>query len=103
MEFWEEVLPKERFMIFEYENNVRDFENQVHRVLDFCGLSFDKACLEFHKNVRSVRTASSKQVRSPVYTTSFGRWKRYENHVGPLREAIGEDVIAKYERRIGIG
>ncbi len=103
VEFWEETLPKESFMILEYENNVRDFENQVHRVLDFCGLPFDETCLEFYKNVRSVRTASSKQVRSPVYKTSFGRWKRYEKHLGPLREAIGEDVISKYENRLGLG
>lgn len=103
VEFWEETLPKENYMIFEYENTVRDFENQVHRVLEFCGLPFDAACLEFYKNVRSVRTASSKQVRSPVYKTSFGRWKHYEKHLGPLREAIGEDVISKYENRIGIG
>ena len=102
MQYWEATLPKERFMVLEYENNVRDFENQVHRVLDFCGLPFDEKCLEFHKNVRAVRTASSKQVRSPVYTSSFGKWKRYEKHLDVLREKVGEDVISTYEKRIGV-
>ena len=102
MQYWEETLPKERFMVLEYENNVRDFENQTRRVLDFCGLPFDEKCLDFHKNPRAVRTASSKQVRSPVYTSSFGKWKRYEKYLDVLRENVGEDVISTYEARIGV-
>jgi tetratricopeptide (TPR) repeat protein len=102
MKFWEEVLPKDRFLMFEYERAVSDFEPQVHRVLEFCGLPFDERCLRFHENPRSVRTASSKQVRSPVYKTAAGKWKRYEKHLGPLIEAIGMDIIRDYEARIGL-
>ncbi|MFP5328703.1 MAG: tetratricopeptide repeat-containing sulfotransferase family protein [Alphaproteobacteria bacterium] len=72
-----------------YERMVDDFEAQVRALLDYCGLEFEPACLEFHKTERAVRTPSSEQVRRPIYREATEEWKAYERFLDPLKEALG--------------
>jgi tetratricopeptide (TPR) repeat protein len=72
-----------------YERMVDDTEAEVRALLEFCGLEFEPACLEFHKTERAVRTASSEQVRQPIYRDSTDEWRAYEPHLGPLKAALG--------------
>jgi hypothetical protein len=65
----------------------------VRRILDHCGLPFDPACVEFHKNSRSVRTASSEQVRRPLYREGLEQWRNYERWLGPLEAALGDALV----------
>jgi tetratricopeptide (TPR) repeat protein len=90
MEHWREVLPDGAFLEVQYEELVADREAQTRRIIDFCGLEWNDACLEHHKTERSVKTASITQVRQPVYKTSVERWRKYEAHLQPLLEALGE-------------
>jgi tetratricopeptide (TPR) repeat protein len=88
MEHWDRVLPG-RIVDVVYERLVADPETEIRRLLAACGLPWDEACLRFHENQRSVSTASSSQVRRPIYKSSLQRWRRYEKHLGPLLEALG--------------
>jgi hypothetical protein len=88
MDHWRAVLPKGRILDVHYENVVDNLETEARRLIAHCGLEWDDACLAFHKNRRTVRTASQQQVRQPIYNRSVGRWKRYEKHLGPLIEAL---------------
>ncbi|MDE2306463.1 MAG: sulfotransferase [Gammaproteobacteria bacterium] len=88
MDHWERVMPG-RILRVQHEALVEDFEAQVRRLLDFCGLEFDPACLEFHRNARSVRTASSEQVRRPINREGLDQWRHFEPWLAPLREALG--------------
>jgi tetratricopeptide (TPR) repeat protein len=72
-----------------YERMVDDTEAEVRRLLDYCGLDFEPACLEFYKTDRAVRTASSEQVRRPIYRDATEDWQAYEQHLGPLKHALG--------------
>ena len=78
-----------------YERMVDDPEAEVRVLLDYLGLEFEPACLEFHKTERAVRTPSSEQVRQPIYRDSTDEWRAYEKHLGPLEAALG-DVLASY-------
>ena len=89
MAHWDAVLPG-RVLRVDYERVVEDLEGQVRRLLDHCGLPFEPACLEFHRNSRPVRTASSEQVRQPLYPDAMAQWRRFEAHLAPLRGALGE-------------
>lgn len=77
-----------------YENMVEDTESEVRRLLDYLGLPFEQACLEFYNNDRAVRTASSEQVRQPIFTSGVDHWKHFDQWLGPLREALGPVVDA---------
>jgi len=77
-----------------YERMVDDTEAEVRALLDHCGLDFEPGCLEFHKTERAVRTASSEQVRRPIYRDSTDEWRAYEAHLGPLKTALGDQVEA---------
>ena len=90
MQHWRDVLPESAFYEVQYENLVEDNENQTRRLIDYCGLPWDDACLQSHKTKRTVRTASITQVRQPIYTSSLQRWRRYEQFLGPLQEGLGE-------------
>ena len=94
MSHWNEVLPG-RILRVQHEDVVDDLEGSVRRILDFCGLDFEPACVEFHKNERSVRTASSEQVRQPIFREGLEQWKNYEPWLGPLRDALG-DALSRY-------
>ena len=84
----DEVLPG-RILRLDYRALVEDTEAQVRRLLDYCGLPFEAACLRFHENPRAVRTPSSEQVRTPIYGDALEQWRHYEAWLGPLREALG--------------
>jgi tetratricopeptide (TPR) repeat protein len=84
---WHTALPL-RMLDIQYEQMVDDLEGQSRRLIDFLGLPWDPACLEFHKTQRSVMTASVWQVRQPIYNSSVGRWRHYERHLGPLLEVL---------------
>ena len=77
-----------------YERMVDDTEAEVRALLDACGLDFDPACLAFYETERAVRTASSEQVRQPIYRSATDEWQRYAEHLGPLEDALGEIVGA---------
>jgi hypothetical protein len=89
MEHWNAVLPG-RVLRVQHEDLVDDLEANVRRILAFCGLPFEPACVEFHKTERSVRTASSEQVRQPIYREGLDQWRHYEPWLGPLRVALGD-------------
>ena len=72
-----------------YERMVDDTETEVRALLAYCGLEFEPACLEFYKTERAVRTPSSEQVRQPIYRDSTDEWRRYAQHLGPLKQALG--------------
>jgi tetratricopeptide (TPR) repeat protein len=78
-----------------YERMVEDTEVEVRGLLDYCGLDFEPACLEFYKTERAIRTPSSEQVRRPIYRESTEEWQPYEAHLGPLKDALG-DVLSAY-------
>lgn len=83
MDHWHDVMPG--FVLdVHYEDVVADLEGQVSRLLDFCGLPFEEACLNFHQTKRAVKTASSEQVRQPIYSSSVNLWRNYESHLGTL-------------------
>jgi hypothetical protein len=69
----------------EYESVVADLEGQARRMLDFIGLPWDHACMDFYKSSRAVKTASKSQVTKPIYTSSIGRWRHYREFLGPLQ------------------
>ncbi len=94
MEHWDAVLPG-RVLRVHYEDVVADLESNVHRLLDFCGLPFEQACLDFHRTERSIRTASSEQVRQPIFREGLDQWRHYEPWLGPLRDALG-DALVRY-------
>jgi tetratricopeptide (TPR) repeat protein len=94
MRHWDEVLPG-RVLRVHYEDVVDDLEGSLRRLLDHCGLELEPACLSFHQTERSVRTASSEQVRQPIYRDGLEQWRHYEPWLGPLRDALG-DAIASY-------
>jgi tetratricopeptide (TPR) repeat protein len=73
----------------DYEQVVADLEAQVRRILDFCNLPFEPECLRFHETERAVKTASSEQVRRPIYSSSVNLWRNYEHHLGELVEVLG--------------
>jgi tetratricopeptide (TPR) repeat protein len=88
MEHWRNVLPPGVMIEVQYEDLVADLEGQARGIVDHCGLPWEDACLAFHKTLRPVKTASSVQVREPVYRTSVGRWRHYGNFLQPLIEAL---------------
>ena len=94
MEHWKTVLPPYPMLDLHYEDVVSDPETSVRRLLDFCQLEWDPACLNFHKSKRVVHTASYQQVREPLYTRAVGRWKAYENHLGPLLKELAPFIEA---------
>lgn len=83
MDHWRRVLPG-RFLELRYEELVGDFEPQVHRLVDYCGLDWHDGCLEFYKTRRSVRTASATQVRRPIHNGAIGQWRPYAEYLEPL-------------------
>ena len=88
MTHWREVLPSNVMLEVQYEEVVADTETQARRIVAYCGLEWDDACLSFHETQRPVRTASALQVRQPIYRSSVGRWRPYEHMLGPLLEAL---------------
>jgi len=95
---WRASLPADRFTEVWYEDIVLNQEGETRRLLDFAGLDWDPACLNFYENAAPVATASSVQVRRPLYATSIGRWKRYGDALASLQSALeaeGIDIDAR--------
>ncbi|OGT79408.1 MAG: hypothetical protein A3H91_06615 [Gammaproteobacteria bacterium RIFCSPLOWO2_02_FULL_61_13] len=88
MAYFDKVLPGRVCRVF-YEDVVADLEREVRRVLEYCGLPFEERCLEFHRTERAVRTASSQQVRTPIYREGVDQWRKYDAWLGPLKSALG--------------
>jgi hypothetical protein len=88
MAVWKSVLPTDRFMDVPYEALVTDTEPTVRRVIEFCGLPWNDACLRHSENQRAVATPSRWQVRQPVYSSSMERWRRYEPWLGPFADLL---------------
>jgi len=95
MDYWRTVLPAGSFYDLQYEELVKDTDGESRKLIAFCGLDWDDACLEFYNSKRSVKTASITQVRQPIYTSSMERWRRYEKFLDPLKEGLGDLFVAK--------
>ncbi len=89
MDHWRAVLPADRFIEVMYEDVVSDLETESRRLVAFCGLAWDRACLDFHRTGRIIRTASVNQARQPLHADSVGRWRRYARQLVPLIETLG--------------
>ncbi len=93
MEHWDHVLPGKVLRV-QYEDNVADQENQARRMIKHCGLKWEDQVLRFYETERAVKTASSEQVRQPIYDKSVNSWKRYEKELADLILVL-EDVLVK--------
>jgi hypothetical protein len=93
MQHWHRVLPG-KVLDVHYEETVIDIETQVRRILAHCGLPFEEACVRFHETDRPVKTASSEQVRQPIYTRALGYWRHYEKHLEVWQEELGDILKA---------
>ena len=91
MDHWDRVLPN-RVLRMQYEDVVANTETEVGRLLEYCGLPFEQECLRFYETERAVRTASSEQVRQPIYKGAVEQWRHYLPHLDPLIEALGPAV-----------
>jgi tetratricopeptide (TPR) repeat protein len=93
MDHWDAVPPG-KILRVRYEDVVADLETQVRRLLDHCGLPFEDACLNFHENDRAVRTASSEQVRQPIFKSGVDQWENFSGYLDPLRNILGPELAA---------
>jgi len=98
MQHWREQFPGVMYEV-RYEDNVADVEKQARALIAHLGLEWHEGCLEFYNTDRPVMTASASQVRKPIYKTSVNRWRKYEKHLGPLLDEIG-DIVEQYEAEI---
>jgi uncharacterized protein YjiS (DUF1127 family) len=87
---WREALPPASYREVRYEEIVEHTEREARALVEFCGLEWHPACLAFHENAAPVATASSVQVRRPIYRTSVERWRKYEREIGPLKRLLDE-------------
>ncbi len=92
MEHWDAALPGRVLRVY-HEDVVNDLESSVRRLLEYCELPFEPACLEFHRTERSIRTASSEQVRQPIFRDGLDQWRNYDAWLGPLKEALGDALV----------
>jgi tetratricopeptide (TPR) repeat protein len=93
MDHWDAVLPG-RVLRVQHEDVVNDLDSSVRRILDYCGLPFEAACIDFHKTKRSVRTPSSEQVRQPIFRDGLDQWKNFSPWLDPLREVLGPELVS---------
>jgi len=91
MDHWDRVLPG-KILRVQYEDVVNDLETQVRRLLDFCGLDFEEGCINFHQTERAVRTASSEQVRQPIFKSGVDQWENFSPYLDPLRAILGPEL-----------
>ena len=94
MDHWHSLYPGEIYDI-QYENIVNNQEDESRKLIEYCGLDWEDSCLKFYENKRSVNTASSEQVRQPIYKGAMHAWKNYESEIGALKDIL-EPVLAKY-------
>jgi tetratricopeptide (TPR) repeat protein len=94
MDHWDEVLPGKVFCQ-QYSDLVYDTESSVSKLLNHCGVEFEQQCLEFHSNTRAVHTASSEQVRKPIYTSGLNSWMKFEPWLSPLASTLGKQTLSR--------
>ena len=92
MEHWDTMMP-DAVLRVQHEDVLDDLDGQVRRMLDYLGLPFEQACIDFHQTERAVRTASSEQVRQPITKASVDLWRHYQSHLQPLNEALGSKIL----------
>ena len=95
MDHWDKVLPGKVLRV-KYEDVIANTEQEVRKILDYCGLPFEEQCLAFHNTERAIRTASSEQVRQPIYASAVEQWRNFEAHLGAMRAEM-EPLIEHYE------
>lgn len=88
MDYWASVIPKNRFYRISYEKLVANQSQESQKLIEFCGLPWQQACLNFHNGKKGVATASAAQVRKPIYKTSVAKWKRYQHNLKPLKDIL---------------
>jgi tetratricopeptide (TPR) repeat protein len=93
MDHWDEVLPG-RVLKVQYEHVISDLESEARRMLDFCELPWEDACLDYHQSDRPVNSASAEQVREPIYKDAVGYWKNYESRLDALKEVLAPVLTA---------
>jgi hypothetical protein len=91
MDRWREILPARSFYEVRYEDLVANPKEEIGKLLDYCGLEWEESCLGFHRSRRAVSTPTRAQVRQPAYLSSVGRWRRYQEHLAPLLDALERD------------
>jgi len=103
MKHWHQTMPG-KVLDVHYEETVTDLEGQVQRILEHCGLQFEENCLRFHETERAVKTASSEQVRQPIYSSALGKWRQYEKHLDIWQEQLGYivDELPEVSRNAGL-
>ena len=94
MDHWHDVLPKQ-ILTVSYEDLVTDFPATVDTILQYCGLAFEDACLDFHLNRRAVATPSSEQVRQPLYNDALEHWRNYEAFLEPQMQTIENEEASE--------
>ena len=99
MQHWEKTSPEGFMLSVRYEDVVADLERQARAIIAHIGLEWNDACLRFYETERPVKTASLAQVRQPIYTTSVGRWKKYEPYLKPLLAELGP-LVRAYEEEL---
>jgi hypothetical protein len=95
MDHWHDVLPG-RVLTVQYEDLVFNLEDYVRKLLEYCELPWEESCLKFYETDRPVRTASSEQVRQPVYTKSVHYWRNYEDELTELIEVL-DPVLPRFQ------
>lgn len=100
MAYWKKKLPAARMLELRYESVVEDFDGEVRRIIDFIGLPWDPACLDYVENAKGVGSASKVQVRQPIYQTSVNRWEKYAHHLGPLITEIEPWLDDEHAQRL---
>ncbi|MDB6106562.1 MAG: sulfotransferase, partial [Gammaproteobacteria bacterium] len=101
MRHWDQVLPGRVLRVY-HEDVIDDLEGSVRRLLEYCGLEFEAQCVAFHETKRSVRTASSEQVRQGIFRGGLDQWTHFEPWLGPLEDALG-DALSRYREDTGHG
>ena len=100
MDHWETILPPGRILRVQHEDVLGDLQGQVSRILEYCELPFEAACVNFHETQRAVRTASSEQVRQPLNRSGQNQWKGFDPFLTPLKEALGDLLEADGARNV---
>ena len=90
MAHWQSVLP-DQILTVQHENVINDLEGEVKRILDFCGLPFEQACVDFHRTKRVIKTPSSEQVRQPIYRSGMTQWEGFSEYLSPLKQALQKE------------
>ncbi len=95
MDHWDKVLPGKVLKV-QYEDVIDDAEAEIRKIINHCGLEFEQQCIKFYDNKRTVITASSEQVRQPIYKDGLQQWHHFEQYLRPLKQALGEKTLARF-------